>query len=128
MDLDYVNIRKDPGNYSSAVVAGDICYVSGVVSMDLVTYEMIEGDVEAQLRQIFTNIDTIVQAAGFGDGAVIQYTCYLTDIDDWPTLNKVFADYVSSPPPARVAVAVQGLPLKAKVEISCIVARNTSQK
>lgn len=123
MTNEHININATVGTYSNAVVAGDTCYLSGVVGVDPTTNKLVAQDAGIQTRQILANIAEILDAAGFTPESVVQYTCYLTDISDWSALNQAFCESVPAPPPARIAVAVRDLPLAARVEISAIAVR-----
>jgi reactive intermediate/imine deaminase len=76
---------------------------------------------EAQVRRVFENLKAIVGAAGGSFAQVTKVTVYILDFADFPSLNKVMAEYFSEPYPARVTVAVAGLPKGARVEIDCVV-------
>ena len=91
------------------------------VPLDPATAELVQGPMEAQVRRVFDNLKAIVGAAGGSFAQVTKVTVYILDFADFPTLNKVMAEYFSEPYPARVTVAVAGLPKGARVEIDCVV-------
>jgi reactive intermediate/imine deaminase len=112
---------KAIGTYSQAVKVGSTVYVSGQIPLDPATAELVHGAMEVQVKRVFENLKAIVGAAGGSFAQVTKVTVYILDFADFPTLNKVMAEYFSEPYPARVTVAVTGLPKGARVEIDCVV-------
>jgi reactive intermediate/imine deaminase len=110
------------GTYSQAVRVGNTIWVSGQIPLDPVTKELIKGDVEAQVRQVFENLKAIVTAAGASFDDVVKATVFLIDLSHFALVNKVMAEYFREPYPARAAVGVAALPRGALVEVECIVA------
>jgi reactive intermediate/imine deaminase len=110
------------GTYSQAVRAGNTLWVSGQIPLDPKTKELVGGDMEAQARRVFDNLQAIVAAAGANFDQVVKATIYLTDLAHFALVNKVMADYFREPYPARAAVGVAALPRGAQIEVECIVA------
>jgi reactive intermediate/imine deaminase len=110
------------GIYSQAVRVGNTIWVSGQIPLDPATKEMVSGDVEAQVRRVFENLQAIVLAAGASLDDVVKVTVFLTDLSHFGLVNKVMAEYFREPYPARAAVGVAALPRGAQVEVECIVA------
>src|SRR5580704_3005872 len=110
------------GTYSQAVGAGNTLCVSGQIPLDPKTKELVAGDMEAQVRRVFDNLQAIVAAAGANLDHVVKATIYLTDLAHFALVNKVMADYFREPYPARAAVGVAALPRGAQIEVECIVA------
>jgi len=110
------------GTYSQAVRVGNTIWVSGQIPLDPTTKELIKGDVEAQVRQVFENLKAIVTAAGAGFDDVVKATVFLIDLSHFALVNQVMAEYFREPYPARAAVGVAALPRGALVEVECIVA------
>ncbi|MCF0164722.1 MAG: RidA family protein [Bacteroidales bacterium] len=108
------------GTYSQAVVADNTIYVSGQLPIDAATGEFVPGGVREQLTQIFKNLQYILNEAGYDFCDVVKTTVYLTDMGDFATLNEVYAQFFSTPYPARVAYAVAALPKGSKAEIDVI--------
>jgi 2-iminobutanoate/2-iminopropanoate deaminase len=108
------------GPYSQAITAGDTVWVSGQIPLDPATGALVPGDVEAQARQVLRNVGAILEAAGSGFDRVVKATVYLTDLADFDVVNRVYAEFMPSPPPARVSVQVSRLPRGASVEIDAI--------
>jgi reactive intermediate/imine deaminase len=110
------------GVYSQAVRVGNTIWVSGQIPLDPKTKELVQGDVEAQVRQVFENLKAIVVAAGASFDDVVKATVFLVDLSHFGLVNKVMAEYFREPYPARAAVGVAALPRGAQVEVECIVA------
>jgi reactive intermediate/imine deaminase len=104
------------------VRVGNTVWVSGQIPLDPRTKELVTGDVEAQIRQVFDNLKAIVVAAGATLDDVVKANIYLTDLSHFALVNKVMAEYFREPYPARAAVGVAALPRGARVEVECIVA------
>jgi reactive intermediate/imine deaminase len=110
------------GVYSQAVRVGNTIWVSGQIPLDPKTKELVKGDVEAQVRQVFENLKAIVAAAGASLDDVVKATVFLVDLSHFALVNKVMAEYFREPYPARAAVGVAALPRGAQVEVECIAA------
>ena len=111
---------KAIGPYSQAIKAGNLLFVSGQVSIDPATGNLIDGDIATQTHRVFKNIGEILKAAGASFDAVVRSTVYLLDMNDFAKMNEVYGTYFSSPAPARATVEVARLPKDAKVEIDVI--------
>ncbi|WP_027882916.1 RidA family protein [Meiothermus rufus] len=107
------------GPYSQAIVAGGMVFCSGQIPLTP-TGELVAGDIEAQTHQVMKNLGAVLEAAGSSYAKVVQTTCYLADMNDFPAFNKVYAEYVREPFPARATVQVARLPRDVKVEVACI--------
>ncbi len=105
------------GTYSQAVKSGSRVYMSGQIPLVPETMEMVEGDIEAQIRRVFDNLQAVARAAGGDLEDVIKLNVYLTDLSHFPLVNQVMAEYFSEPYPARAAVGVAALPKDAAVEM-----------
>jgi reactive intermediate/imine deaminase len=108
------------GTYSQAVRAGDTVYLSGQIPLDPATMELVADSVEAQIRQVFDNLAAVARVAGGDLDRVVKLTVYLTDLDNFATVNEVMADYFSEPYPARAAIGIAALPRSAAVEVDAI--------
>jgi reactive intermediate/imine deaminase len=105
------------GPYSQAVRVGDTIYISGQTPLDPSTMELVDGDIQAQARQVFENLSAIAKAAESELSHAVKLTIYLTDLNNFQSVNKVMRDYFEEPYPARVTVGVASLPKAAAVEI-----------
>jgi len=110
------------GTYSQAVRVGNTIWVSGQIPLDPGTQELVAGDIEAQARRVFDNLQAIVAAAGASLDDVVKATVFLIDLAHFGLVNKIMAEYFREPYPARAAVGVSALPRGAQIEVECIVA------
>jgi len=109
------------GAYSQAVVAGDTLYVSGQIPLVPATMEIEAGDIAAQIRRVFANVQAVVEAAGAGLDQVLKLSVYLTELGNFPVVNEVLGEYFDEPYPARAVVGVAALPKGVPVEVEAIV-------
>ena len=109
------------GPFSPAVRSGGFIFFSGQVGVDTATGQLVEGGVEAEARQIFRNLATLLDATGKSFGDVVRAGVFLTEIGDFAAVNAVYADAFERPFPARTTVAVAALPLGARIEIELLV-------
>ena len=108
------------GTYSQAVRSGNTVYLSGQIPLHPQTMELVEGDIDAQIRQVFDNLAAVARAAGGGLGDIVKLTVYLTDLGHFGRVNEIMAQYFKEPYPARAAVGVAALPKAAAVEMDAI--------
>jgi 2-iminobutanoate/2-iminopropanoate deaminase len=111
------------GPYSQAVDTGDLVFLAGQTPIDPATGKLVEGDVSVQAHRALTNIKAVLAAAGLEMHAVVKATVFLTTMDDFQAVNKVYGEFFPTDPPARSAVAVSGLPMGCDVEIEVIARR-----
>ncbi len=107
------------GPYSQAIEVGNMIFTSGQIPLDPVTGEMPKG-IEAQTRQALTNVQNILETAGFTMGNVVKTTVFLADISLFAKMNEVYATFFQGACPARSAVAVREIPKGALVEVETI--------
>jgi reactive intermediate/imine deaminase len=110
------------GPYSQAVRSGSTVFLSGQIPLDPATGQLVDGDIAAQSRRVFDNLQAVCQAAGGSLDDVMRIGIYLTDLGDFAAVNAVMADYFSAPYPARSTIEVAGLPRGARVEVDAILA------
>ena len=105
------------GTYSQAVKTGKSVYLSGQIPLDPETMEMVEGDIEVEIRRVFDNLEAVARAAGGSLADVVKLNVYLTDLAHFPEVNRIMAEYFTEPYPARAVVGVYALPKEASVEM-----------
>ena len=111
------------GPYSQAIDSGaGLVFLSGQLPIDPATGAFPEGGIKEQTRQSILNARAILEEAGLSLNNVVKTTVFLADMGDFASMNEVYAEFFSSPFPARSAVAVKTLPKGALVEIECIAA------
>ena len=110
------------GPYNQAVKAGGVLYCSGQIALDPATGLMVGGgDVEAETRQVLSNLQAVLEAGGSSPGQVLRTTVFLADLGDFARVNAIYAELFSDGvSPARACVEVAALPKGARVEIDCI--------
>lgn len=109
------------GPYSHAIDTGfGLIFTSGQIPIDPATGEIVEGGVEAQAEQVFSNLKAVLEAAGSSFDRVVKATVFLQDLKDFVAVNGIYAKYLGTDSPARSAVQVAGLPKGSLVEIEVI--------
>jgi len=109
------------GPFSPAIRSGGFIFFSGQVGQDPSTGKLVEGGVEAEARQLFRNFAMLLDAAGKSFGDVVQAKVFLTRIEDFATVNGIYAEQFEPPFPARTTIGVAALPLGAAIEIELLV-------
>ncbi len=110
------------GPYSQAIDTGDFVFLAGQIGINPETGELVEG-IENQTAQVMENIRAVLKAAGLDLSNVVKTTIYLTDMENFATVNKIYGSYFNPPYPARSTVAVKTLPKDALVEIEVVAKR-----
>jgi 2-iminobutanoate/2-iminopropanoate deaminase len=108
------------GPYSQAIQAGNLLFLSGQIAIDAQTGDVVMGSVEDQAELVLKNIRHILAAAGTSLEAVVKTTVFLQSMDDFPSVNAVYANFFTDEPPARSCVEVAKLPKGVLVEIEAI--------
>jgi reactive intermediate/imine deaminase len=123
MSRQTIHTSKAPqaiGPYSQAVRAGDTVYLSGQIPLDPATMQLVSGDIEAEIRQVFENLKAVAEAAGGSLANAVKVNVFLTDLGHFAKVNEIMATYCAQPFPARAAIGVAQLPRGARVEIECV--------
>jgi Putative translation initiation inhibitor, yjgF f amily len=79
--------------------------------------EMVEGDISAQINQVFKNLTAVCEKSGGNLNDIVKLNIFLTDLSNFPTVNEIMAQYFDTPYPARAAVGIKELPKGAQVEM-----------
>jgi 2-iminobutanoate/2-iminopropanoate deaminase len=112
------------GPYSPVVTWQNLVFISGQGPVDPQTGKKIDGDVTAQTKQVFSNLDALLQAAGASRKSVLKVTVYLTDIAEFTAMNAVYKDFFEGVTyPARTTIQAAALPAGINVEIDMIAYR-----
>ena len=97
--------------------AGDCVYVSGPVGLDTATGQLAPGGIQAETRQVLTNIQAILEGCGASMKQVVRCGVYLTNVSDFKPMNEVYAEFFGEAKPARTTIVVASLPMpEAKIE------------
>ncbi len=118
-----INTDKAPaaiGPYSQAIKAGNTVYLSGQIPLDPATMTLVEGDIEAQTRQVFHNLQAVCEEAAGTLRDVVKLNLYLVDLDNFAIVNQVMEEFFATPFPARAAVGVRALPKGSQVEAEAV--------
>jgi reactive intermediate/imine deaminase len=108
------------GTYSQAVRCGNTVYLSGQIPLLPETMELVEGDMQVQIRRVFDNLSAVAEAAGGSLADVAKLNVFLPDLGHFAIVNEVMAEYFQPPYPARAAVGVAALPKGSQVEMDAV--------
>ncbi|MEE8365414.1 MAG: RidA family protein [Gammaproteobacteria bacterium] len=108
------------GTYSQAVKVDSTVYLSGQIPLDPATMEIVGGGIEAQITQVFDNLNAVAKASGGSLKDVVKLNIFLTDMSNFPALNEIMAKYFTEPYPARAAIGVAALPKAVQVEMDAV--------
>lgn len=125
MSLKAIQTDKAPsavGPYSQAIVAGNLLFLSGIIGLEPNTAALVPGGFGAELKQVFNNLQALLDAGSAQLNQIAKVTVYLTDMKDFPVLNEMMKAYFKEPYPARTTIQVAALPKSAVVELDVIVA------
>lgn len=108
------------GPYSQAIAAAGLVWVSGQIALDPATGVFGGGGIEAETERALTNLKAVLEAAGSGLERVLRTTVYMVDLGEFEAMNRVYARFFDTDPPARATVQVAALPRAARVEIDAV--------
>lgn len=111
---------ENKGHYSAGMISRGMLYISGQLSIDPDTRRLPEGGVEAHMAQALSNLDRVLTEAGAGREQVVQCRIYVTDIENWDAVNRVYSEYFGDHKPARIVVPVPALHFGCLVEIEAV--------
>jgi len=114
------NAPQAIGTYSQAIRVEHTVYLSGQIPLVPATMMMVEGDIAAQITQVFDNLQAVAEAAGGDLSDIVKLNVFLTDLTYFPLVNDIMADYFNEPYPARAVIGVAALPKAAEVEMDAI--------
>ena len=108
------------GPYSTAVVAGNFCYVSGQAAIDPQTNKPVGGGIQAETQQTLENMKSVLEVAGYAMSDVVKVNVFMRDWAEWDAMNEVYAKYFPTDPPARATIEVGKMAEGLNIEIDCI--------
>ena len=111
------------GPYSHAIEAGPFVFCSGQIPIDPATGKLVADDIEAQTKQVLTNVTAVLAAAGLQLSHVVKSTVFLKDMADFGKMNPLYEAAFAPHKPARSTIQVAKLPADARVEIEVIACR-----
>lgn len=118
--MEKISTPKAPaaiGPYSQAIKSNGLIFASGQIPIDPATGSIVDGGIEAQARQAFSNVRNLLEAAGATMADVVKVTVFMADMADFAIVNGIYAEHFTEPYPARSAVAVKSLPKGALIEV-----------
>ena len=108
------------GTYVQAVKVNNTVYLSGQIPLDPQSMTLVDGDISAQINQVFNNLNAVCEASGGDLSNIVKLNIFLTDLSHFPVVNEVMGQYFQEPYPARAAIGVRELPKGAQVEMDGI--------
>ena len=108
---------KAVGPYSTALAAGNMVYMSGMLPLDPALNQIVEGGIEAQAVRAFENIRLVLQEMGLGMENVVKVSVFMTNLKDFAAVNAIYKDWFGPDYPARSCVQVAALPMGAQIEV-----------
>jgi 2-iminobutanoate/2-iminopropanoate deaminase len=108
------------GPYSQAIIANGFVYTAGQIPLIPGEQKLVEGDIQAQTRQVLENLKAVLEGAGTSFANVVKTTVFLKNMDDFARMNEIYGQYFPDNPPARSTVEVARLPRDAMVEIEVV--------
>ncbi|MBV6451519.1 MAG: 2-iminobutanoate/2-iminopropanoate deaminase [Anaerolineales bacterium] len=118
-----VSTEKAPkaiGPYSQAIRTENLIFTAGQIGLDPATMEIVQGGIEAETKQVLTNLKHVLESADSGLNFVVKTLVFLQDMNDFAKMNAIYSEFFPENPPARSTVQVAGLPKGARVEIECV--------
>jgi 2-iminobutanoate/2-iminopropanoate deaminase len=123
MEKKIINTKSAPapiGPYNQAIVVNDTIYISGQVCIDPVSGNLKNQDIQEETHQVMQNLKAILQEAGMSFNDVVKTTIFITDMNQFSTINEIYGKYFEADFPARETVQVSALPKFVNVEISMV--------
>ena len=118
------NTSKAPapvGPYNQAILANGTLYIAGQIPLDPATGQLVTGDIEAETKQVMTNLKNILENAGMTFEHVVKCSVFVKNMQHYSRVNAIYAEYFNDDTaPARELVEVSALPRYVNVEISAI--------
>ncbi len=123
MSKEIISTKNAPqaiGTYSQAVKVDNTVYISGQIPLVPETMEVVAGDFAENARQVFKNLAAITEAAGGTINDIVKINIFLTNLDNFATVNEVMAEFMSQPYPARAALQISALPKGVEIEADAV--------
>ena len=123
MEKTIINTKNAPapiGPYNQAVVINGTVYISGQICIDPATGNLKNKDIQEETHQVMQNLKSILQEAGISFSHVVKTTIFITDMNQFSSINEIYGKYFDGDFPARETVQVSALPKFVNVEISMV--------
>ena len=108
------------GPYSQAILKSGTLYISGQIPLNPKTNELVQDSIGKATKQVMENIKALINEAGMTMDDILKCSIFLKDLNNFSSVNEVYAQYFNTVPPARETVQVSKLPMDVEIEISCI--------
>ena len=108
------------GPYSQGIATDGLVFTAGQIPVNPATGKIEAETIEDQTRQVLSNVDAVLRAAGSSLHRIVKMTVFMTDLGDFQAMNAVYAEFFPSDPPARSAVQVVALPLGVQIEMEAV--------
>lgn len=121
--MKFINTSDAPsaiGPYSQAVKVNNMLFVSGQIPIDPKTNELFGGDIEAQTALVLNNLKNIINFADFEVTDVAKVTIFISDMNNFAKINKIYENFFGAHKPARAVVEVARLPKDVQIELEAI--------
>ncbi len=114
------------GPYSHGIDSDGLVFLSGQTPIQVETGDLVDGSIQLQTEQCFVNLGEVLKAAGLDFAQVIKVNVFLTDMENFVSMNAVYKTFFDTPYPARTTIGVASLPMGAQVEIEMIARRSNN--
>ena len=111
---------KAIGPYSQGVISNGFIFLSGQIAITANGEVLTDRSIAEQTELVLENIGALLRVSGCSYENVVKTTIFLTDMNDFTTVNEIYGTYFKDDPPARSTIAVAALPRGVKIEIECI--------
>jgi len=111
---------ENKGHYTPGIISNGMLYISGQLSIDPDTRKVPEGGIGAHARLALMNVERVLKATGLSRTDIVQCRVYVSDIDQWDSVNEVYTEFFGEHKPARIVVPVGKLHFGCLVEIEAI--------
>ena len=126
--IETTNAPSAIGSYSQGISASNFLFISGQIAIDKNTLSLLSTNIKEETEQVLKNLQSILKAGSMDFENVVKTTIFLTNINDFNTVNEVYSKFfISEPYPARETVAVSFLPKSAHIEISLVAYKKRSR-
>ncbi|WP_109849512.1 MULTISPECIES: RidA family protein [Proteus] len=127
LTLQNIDALSSPGgHYSHVVTANNMSFISGLLPLDKQGNPLANKPVEAQITQVLENLNACLLGINAKKTDIAQIKVYVTDINEWPVVNELYAKWIGEHRPARLVAGVKELHFESKIEIEAVVIKEQS--
>lgn len=114
-------LSSPSGHYSHIVTANNMSFISGLLPLDKQGKPLADKPVEEQIIQVLENLAACLLGINAKKTDIAQVKVYVTDINEWPIVNELYAKWIGEHRPARLVAGVKELHFGSKIEIEAVV-------